>query len=485
MKMISTLAIMAGLSMALSGPVLAAETPTSQLAKMMGQENGALPMGDFTSVDGSISYKGATAAKGGLLLKDVSFERKGVDYKAGELQASKGYLEFTNLTIDGTGTGLGKISVGNLRSMGPEAYALFDSFDMPACGIDHPELAKRALTQMSAKEVSMLAPADPLTAGFAAAGLAGPETLAAGTIETSWRSSGGDAPCLDLPAFELSKLAMVDATGGKLAVDSLAMSSAIAPREDQDYAQTVSLGGAIAKTADGDRLWQLDSASLSVHGDEGLVTALRDAHAPQDLANQLTPDFLIAHRGGVSLSLGGMNIPNPMADPTRPAVSPRLAGDATFDAQMQGSAVSIRSDVDVAGLAKSRVAASFTIENDATAKAASQAFSHMAKGGDVVGALSLNGAKASYLDQGLRAMLEARSGKKIGELLATIHRKIGAKAPAEVADAVNAWLTRAMIEPQGAKLTVAPEEPTRLASIAMSMMMNPASLVDLLKIETN
>lgn len=484
MKQAPLLALVASSAIAIASAAMAAPSPSADLAGMLGLKSGMIEMGDFTSQDGSVSYKQAHAIAGGLELQDVSFLYKGSHVTSQDLKVSNGYLEFTNMVIDGQDKGLGKISVGNLRSMGAQAFEIFASFDTSSCKLDTPGLADLQMTQMSAQNVTMTAPKDPLPRSFALPGASNPEAASIAKIETSWRIGGGDMPCLDMPSAELSDLSLVDATGNTLKAASFSWSASIAPKGDRDVSNVLSLAGVIASSPEGDMLWKLDSGRATIHAAPDLAKMVVDAKSADALLGALGPDYLATTRAGASLVVSGLNVPNPFARPDLPEVAPRITGDFSINAQLSGPALSLRSQTNLAGIAEAEAQASFTINTDTEAQATSQAFSRMAPGGGYIGALSINGAKASYIDQGLKSILEGVKGERIQKMIDKLHARIAAKAPPQVADAIANWAKKAFTDPQGARVTIAPDQPVRMAAIAMSAMMNPASLVDTLKIDT-
>jgi len=471
--------------------VAAAEAgPSDDLAKMLGMKGGHLVMGDYASPDGAVSYQGAGWNSGGLDITNLSLRRGDLQIQADHLQATNGLLDFHGVTLINTKGNLSTLEVGRLRSMGSQAYEILDVLDENICPMQAAEaksgVETSAPSEISMEKVRLHAPKDPITNHLKLPGTSGPETINIASIEGSLRHlENGGLTCLDIPSAELTGISLQDATGNRLDIASSSFSSQSRPMQGQDVSAAFSFGGLRAVTAQGQNIWKLDSMRIAAHAGPDTVKAFRAAKALIGIKKALlSPEVIMSGGGGVSFSLSGLDIPNPAAAPNKPEISPRISGNASFSLKVAGPAISVVSKTDMTGVAKSSVDMSFMLSDDTKAKAASAAIERLRPGAGTLGLMSIIGAKVSYIDQGMTAIIEDRTGQKASDLADKVRSKIAAKAPPEVAGAVAGWVKTALSDPLGARLSIKPDAPAAVSDIAMTMIMNPISLVNSLNIST-
>lgn len=398
---------------------------------------------------------------GAVLFEDVGLELgSGRRLDAESLTVAGNWLLIRDgvLSRNVEGQVFSQVALGAMRIDGPAAHEVLLMGPRDFCGVGSPDGAGGHLVEASG--IRITAP----SLG-ARAGLQSTEEISIDGLAAEFSSDAEGCRSFDFlrlqrlsskttegDALEMAELMMAakDIGGGAVQLDLQIADTAFKPATGGApmRAGVVELRAALARDIlDGGRDALLDGEALLGAGDADLSLAVSGIEIP---AGELLPGHLL--------------------EKIRIGKDTRFDGRVSLGMALEGSRLRYGHDVDLTGLASSSASLELDLGQGNT-------FEDGLTG--VMMAGSFVSGSFSHRDFGLASVIEAATGREMGDLLQQAVEVV--PGPARLTAPVASWLTEALTG-QG-QVHAEPSNPVGLMQVGMTAAMAPANLVSLLELE--
>jgi hypothetical protein len=312
-----------------------------------------------------------------------------------------------------------------------------------------------------------------------------PERISAKAVEIDF-AADSDRSCA-LPVRLRLEGVTISASDGSLGMIGSLDLSAVVPKDDRDPARlSASLSGVSALTSEDRDIFVLEKLSIDLDLSSGL-SGLPEIpeFSSAGFAGFISPASMA--EASLSMSMSGLRLPLgaflPDAERRHLGISADhvLAGDAEIHLEGRGGAIDARSSMDISGFASAAIGARLIVppvETGGFSFAALAGRSEMAP----LLAAEVVSARASFKDDGVAEMILAATGRDLVDHVSSAASRLEA-LPLGLGAPVADWLRQ--VATFGGSVTISPDSPVSLSHIAGMAAVAPASLTDILRIETD